>query len=132
MPGDLTLRFSTASGASVMRDPLPQIRLEGEVIRAEGGGPVIARHVDHAWLVDGVRYLRLDIDSDATITAHFERVDGTLSNTYGPYETFTFVDGVSYANGEIFAFADRSIVDWYCHADGAHWPLLIIAASGRA
>jgi hypothetical protein len=130
MAGGLTLRFSTASGASMTRGPHPGIRLEGEVIRAEGGDPVIARHVDHAWVVDGARYLRLDIDCDATITAHFERVDGSRSKTYGPYETFSFVDGVAYANGEIFAFADRSIVDWYSHADGAHWPLMIISARG--
>jgi hypothetical protein len=132
MPGHLTLKFATGSGTHVTRGPLAQIRLEGEVIRAEGGGPIIARHVDHAWLVDGVRYLRLDIDTDTTITAHFERIDGSLSKSYGPYETFSFVDGVAYANRAIFAFADRSIVDWYCHADGIHWPLLVIAANGPA
>jgi hypothetical protein len=104
--------------------PYSTLRLEGEVMREVAHGPVIARHEDHEWRVDGERYTRLDCG--CRVNVHFERVDGTASRTYGPYESFSFVDGVGFGNHEVFAFADRSIVDWYCHADGRHWPLMII------
>jgi hypothetical protein len=99
--------------------------VEGEVMRAEPGGPIVAKHVEHAWQVDGEAYPRLECGCRATL--HFERIDGSRSRDYGPYETVTFTDGVAFADHQIFAFADRSIVDWYCHEDSQHWPLMVIA-----
>jgi hypothetical protein len=123
----LTLNFISSEGRRpVARGPFRQIRLEGEVMRPEAGAPVLAKHEDHAWLLDGERYARLECDS--RVTLHMERVDGQKSKVYGPFESLSFVDGIAYANHEVFAFADRTIVDWYCHADDTHWPLLIITA----
>jgi hypothetical protein len=82
----------------------------------------------HQWQVDGERYTRLDCDCHANF--HFERIDGQRSKTYGPYESVSFIDGVAYADHQIFAFADRSIVDWYCHEDDQHWPLMILSPTG--
>lgn len=95
-------------------------------MRAEAGGPIIAQHEDHSWRVNHDRYARLEIDSRATL--HLERIDGSRSQTFGPFDNLSFIDGIAYANHEVFAFADRSIVDWYCHADGRHYPLLIVTA----
>jgi hypothetical protein len=41
-------------------------------------------------------------------------------------DSSAMADGVAYVDHRIFAFADRSIVDWYCHADDKHWPLMIL------
>jgi hypothetical protein len=98
-------------------------------MREVAGGPVIAKHEDHAWMVEGERYMRLDCGCRVKI--HFERVDGSVSKTYGPYESFSFVDGIAYADREVFAFADRTIVDWYCKQDEHHWPLMIIEPEGN-
>jgi hypothetical protein len=66
------------------------------------------------------------------VKLHFERVDGARSKIYGPFESVSFTDGIAYVDHEIFAFADRSIVDWYSHAEGNHWPLIIIEPAGSA
>ena len=95
-------------------------------MRGEAGGPIIAKHENHAWRVNGERYAR--VECDARVTLHLERMDGSRSKTYGPYESLSFIDGIAYADHEVFAFADRSIVDWYCHADGTHYPLVIVTA----
>jgi hypothetical protein len=116
--------FSGPKGAAKKKGPHARIRLEGEVMREVPGGPVIAKHADHAWIVDGERYTRLDCD--CRVKVHFERVDGTKSKKFGPFSNFSFVDGIAYADREVFAFADRAMVDWYCHADDHHWPLMII------
>jgi hypothetical protein len=125
MADSLGLTFSRGFGPPKCKGPYSRVRLEGEVMRAEAGGPIIARHIDHAWQVDGEPFTRLECDGRARM--HFERIDGSRSQEYGPYGKVSFVDGVAYADHEIFAFADRSIVDWYCHNDGQHWPLMVIA-----
>ena len=58
-------------------------------------------------------------------------IDRTVSKIYGPYKTLYFLDGVSYADGQVFAFADHSSVDWYCQDDGRHWPLMLITSVGN-
>jgi hypothetical protein len=121
----IELKFLGAKGAEVAKGPFPRVRLEGEVIRSEPGGPVIAHHEDHHWEVDGLAYGRLECHCPR-VQVRFERIDGTRSKTYGPLRDFSFVDGIAYMEHQVFAFADRTIVDWYCHADGIHWPLMII------
>lgn len=124
----ILLRFSSPGGKTVSKGPFERIRLEGEVLRSTPGGPVVARHVNHAWLVDDEPYFRLDCD--CRVKVQFERTDGSRSKIYGPHQNFSFVDGIAYADHEVFAFADRAIVDWYCHAEGTHWPLLVIESAG--
>jgi len=121
----IVLKFSPTVGSEVTKGPFPRIRVEGEVMRADPGGPVIAYHDDHHWQVDGRSYSRLDCDCPA-VQVYFERIDGTRSKIYGPLKDFSFVDGIAYMEHQVFAFADRSIIDWYCHADGQHWPLMVI------
>jgi hypothetical protein len=128
MVKSLGLIFSNSHGPEKRKGPYPLVRLEGETMRAEPGGPVIARHVRHEWVVDGENFTRLECDCNAQV--HFERVDGERSKMYGPYESVSFIDGVAYADHNIFAFADRSIVDWYCHEDDQHWPLMILSPAG--
>ena len=96
-------------------------------MRGDAGGPVIAKHEKHVWILDdGESYVR--VESDSRVTLHLERIDGSRSKVYGPFESLSFIDGIAYADHEVFAFADRSIVDWYCHADDTHWPLMIATA----
>ena len=124
MTGAIELLFVRDTAPPKRKGPYPWLRFEGEIIRAEPGGPVIARHEHHQWQVDGERYNRLECE--CRVLLHFERVDGSRSRTFGPYESVSFIDGVAYVDHRIFAFVDRSIVDWYCHEDERHWPLMII------
>lgn len=120
----MILTFSNSSGAPISKGPYSQVRLEGELMRAVVDGPVIARHEDHVWKVDGVEYSRCDCAKAAWV--HFERIDGTKSKTYGPLDHLSFMDGVAFVDRQVFAFVDRGAVDWYCHDDGRHWPLMIV------
>ena len=131
MGAAIELSFVRDTTPARLKGPYPLLRLEGEVIRTEPNGPVIARHEHHEWNVGGERFPRMQCDCRACI--RFERLDGTLSALFGPYECVTFVDGVAYANHHIFAFVDRSIGDWYCHEDEHHWPIMVITpAEGTA
>jgi len=124
MADSLELTFLRHTGPARRLGPHRFLRFEGEVIRAEPGGPVIARHEHHEWDVSGERYPRLQCDRRAFI--RLERLDGSQSKTFGPYECVTFIDGVAYADHQIFAFIDRSIGDWYCHEDERHWTIMVI------
>jgi hypothetical protein len=124
MAKPLELSFLRHAGPAKRLGPYRLLRFEGEAIRAEQGGPVIAKHEHHEWNVNGERYPRLQCDCHAYI--RLERLDGSHSKTFGPYESVTFIDGVAYANHQIFAFVDRSIGDWYCHEDERHWAIMVI------
>ena len=125
MSGDLELVFSPVHGPPKRLGPYSCVRFESEVIRDRADGPILARHVEHRWIIDGVAYTRLDCD--CRVSVRFERMDGTLSREYGPYDSFSCVDGIAYVDREVFAIADRSIGDWYCHDNGRHWPLMTVS-----
>ena len=127
MAGQLELTFLRDTAPPKRKGPCRALRFEGEVIRAEAGGPVLAKHEHHEWHADGAPYARLQIDCRASV--HFERIDGSRSKRYGPYACVSFVDGIAYVEHQVFAFVDRSIRDWYSHENELHWPLMIIEAA---
>ena len=124
MAGQIELTFQRDTAPPKRKGPYRVVRFEGEVIRAEPGGPPISKHEYHEWHVDGAPYSRLQIDCRASV--RFERVDGARSKRYGPYANVSFVDGVAYVEHQIFAFVDRSIGDWYSHENEMHWPIMLV------
>ena len=123
----ITLGFSGPDGRVVKKGPYRTFCLQGETMRADVGGTIIAVHENHQWQVDGRKFSRVDCDCGVRIECL--RVDGKRSKRFGPFDSFSCMDGIAYANHEVFAFADRSIGDWYCHADGLHWAILVIEAT---
>ena len=123
----LEIELSGAAGVSLTKGPYAALRFEGEVLREVAGGPVIARHAHHAWHADGATYVRLDCR--ARVQVHFEQADGSRSTMYGPYESVSFLNGIAYANHEIFAFVDRTVPDWYSHEEERHWAIMIVQAA---
>ena len=120
----LVVTFVRAHGPEKRKGPYRQIRLEGETMRADDSRQLIARHEGQHWDVDGTAYTRAECSCSAML--HFVGADGTRSKSYGPFESVSFVDGIAYADHKVFAFADRSIGDWYCHEDGHHYPVVVI------
>jgi hypothetical protein len=123
----ITLQFSGQDGQILKRGPYRTFCLQGETMREDVGGAIIAVHEDHQWQVAGRKFSR--VDCDCSVRIECLRVDGKRSKRYGPFVSFSCMDGIAHANHEIFAFADRSIGDWYCHADGLHWAILVIQAT---
>jgi len=120
----LSVTFSGLTGEPVTFHDLPRLRFEGEVIRVEPGGPVLAEHQVETWEVHNRRFMRLECDKPTRV--YFERANGQRSESYGPFESFSCVDGIAHVNHEVFAIADRSIGDWYAHRNGKHWPLMVV------
>lgn len=121
----LTLTFARPTGSPLGKGPCSVLRLEGEVMRGEGAGAFVARHRNHYWELEGEQFTRAQ--SDDRIVVRFERLDGTASQTYGPYDGFSFQDGVAFVEHRLFAVADRSLGDWYSHEGGRHWHIMLIA-----
>jgi len=126
-PSAITLIFSNPQGDTLKRGPFYSFCLQGETLREQTGGATVAVHENHKWEIGGRKFVR--IDCDCCVRVHLSRVDGKKSKDYGPFESFSCMDGIAYANHEIFAFADRSIGDWYCHADGLHWAIITVEAA---
>ena len=127
MPKPIHLVFSNLKGETVERGPFRSFCLQGETLREAIGGPTFAVHEDHSWHVDGRVFSRVDCDCRVIIT--LSRVDGKLSKKYGPFDSFSCLDGIAYVDHAVFAFADRAIGDWYCHADGMHWAIVQVDSS---
>ena len=119
--------FSRGVGPPVTKGPYESIRIEGETMRAVCETEPFAVHENHHWRVAGEQYTRAECD--CPVRLHLQRIDGKASKTYGPYESFSFVDGIAYVERKVFAFADRTIGDWYCHDDGRHYAIMVIEAA---
>jgi hypothetical protein len=126
MPRLIQLTFSDEEGNTLTRGPFQGFLLQGETLRQERDGPVVAVHREHFWELEGRRFGRFDCD--CRICIRVTRVDGMRSQDYGPFESFSARDGITFTDHQVFAFADRSIGDWYCHADGLHWAMLLVRA----
>lgn len=106
--------------------PFQAIRFDGDTVRDAAKRALIGRHVQHQWEVAGERYFRLECSS--RVRVHFEQPrEGTSSRPFGPYERFSAVDGIAYADERVFAFVDSNVGDWFCYNDGQHWPVMIVS-----
>lgn len=124
MSDSIHLTFSNAQGGTLHKGPYSKFYLQGETLREESGGKTIAVHEDHYWQVGGQRWGRFDCDCPVLI--HALRVDGRRTQSYGPFQNLSARDGILFTNHDIFAFADRTLGDWYCHEDGVHWAMFIV------
>ena len=125
MSAAMSVTFADAAGRSETRGPYPELCLVGESMRASVSGPPFAMHESHEWVVNGGRFFRAECPGPLKV--RLERLDGSTSKEYGPFDIVSFADGIAYANRAVFAFVDRSIGDWYCHDDGRHWAVMILS-----
>ena len=109
----LTLKFSSQDGRQATVGPLQQAYFQGETLSERPGAPPLAQHVEHSWIVGGQRYSRIDCECRVTLT--FCSGDGERIESCGPFEHFSTIDGV--------AFADRkSAPPWTgSSATGIRW-----------
>lgn len=126
--GRMELVFAGPSGATIKKGPFRSFVLQGETLRERIGGEPIGVHEGHQWHVDGRTFSRMDCD--CAVKIHLTRVDGKLSKDHGPFKSFSCLDGIAYVDHTVFAFADRSIGDWYCHSDGRHWAIIVVDEAG--
>lgn len=129
---NLILSFVHPSKAPKTIGPFLAIRLDAESLRETAHGAPLAVHRDHQWEVGGERYFRLD--ATTRVHCHFERLtQAAQSRRFGPYEQFSAVDGIAYADDRVFAFVDTKVGDWFCYEDGLHWQVMVVtdASAGK-
>ena len=96
-------------------------------------GEALAKYIEHRWEVAGADERFSSVEFHARVDVHFEGRDGDRSKTFGPYSTFTLMDGIAYASGHVFAFYDHEQKDWYSSALGNHWVKMtvVVATPGK-
>jgi hypothetical protein len=111
-------------GPTLELGPFPAVRIDGETMRAERGGAVLAQHKPTAWEVQGKPYFRVDCAS--LVRLQFENPDGECSELSTSFTHFSCADGIAYADGEIYGHIDLDSRRWFSHVDRRFWQTLII------
>jgi hypothetical protein len=132
---NLILSFMHVRKPAHVTGPFQAVRLDASTVRNAANDEVLAVHREHQWEVEGVRYHR--VDSSARVRIHFERSSrepAAASRRFGPFDRFSAVDGIAYADDRVFAALDASARDWFCYEDGRRWHFMVVtdAAAGSA
>src|SRR5262245_47458166 len=114
-------------GPTLELGPFESVWLDGEALRPERGGAVLAEHRTHAWVVKGRQFFRLDCAS--MVRLHFEDDEGKSSPVCGPFTHFSCADGIAYGDGAIQANIDLETKLWYSHRDGRYWRSLVVTSA---
>jgi hypothetical protein len=114
-------------GPTLELGPFPAIRIDGESLRAERGGPVLAQHHFHAWSVGGKSFFRMDCPS--LVRLYFESAEGQRSAESATFTHFSCADGIAYADGAIYGNIDLGSRRWFGHADRRYWQVLVVKSA---
>ncbi len=117
--------FSAVHGARPSKTfgPLRVLRFDRTGLRETATGPVVALRREHQWELEGQRYFRVDTTSRVRI--EFETAN-TRSRGFGPFQNFSAIAGIAYADQRVLAFLDERLGDWYCYNDGKHWAVMLV------
>jgi hypothetical protein len=111
--------FKERDGASGGERTVARLHFRAAELREGRDGPLIARHVGHAWVVSGAEYLRLDCEGPVRV--RFADEQGASSAQYGPYSHFSSVNGIVFADHLVLAHLDTKSERWYVISDGGEW-----------
>jgi hypothetical protein len=108
------LTFVNRAGPQRLLGPHPTMWLDGRVVRAERGGPVVASN-----------YYR--IESDGRLFIRFQGEDHAPSTCFGPFERFSVVDRMVCADGKALALFNPRGGEWLCYDAGRMWPSMVVS-----
>lgn len=100
-----------------------ELRFERSLLRGSPVGPALAEHRDHAWQVSGARYARLDCEGPLTL--QFEHADGTRGEVHGPFQRLSSIDGVMYADRQLFATFQDGTGVWTQEPTGVGYAIIV-------
>lgn len=103
------------------KGPFSRLFFDVEEVRERSDGPLVARHRNQLWNVDGERFTRLDVEGRAEL----QFVDGESSERYRP-GLCSFVNGIAYCDGEVLAYIDAHRYTWIRRSDGGQWRVLLV------
>ena len=107
--------------------PVPEVRIDGETMRASRSGEVLGQHRGNAWTVQGREFFR--VDCACPVTLQFENEYGESSQVFGPFVHLSCADGIAYGDGEICANVDLETKRWYSHRDQKYWKSMVVKSA---
>jgi hypothetical protein len=124
----LELVFSQTAGTEPTRSvgPVPSFRIERALLRMSGDAPVIARHADHSWEMNGQKFFR--IDCSGPLTVEFHDREGRAVKKFGSFRHFSTADGIAYVDRNHFASYAETTGLWFCRIAEGSWPIMVIEA----
>jgi hypothetical protein len=124
----ITLVFAEVGpGPTVQIGPFPEVWIDGETLRRERDGEVLAQHKAHSWSVQGREFFRVDCASPVKL--RFMDEDGESSSVWGPFTHFSCADGIAYGDGMICGNIDLESRLWYGHQDRRYWRWLVVTSA---
>jgi len=114
-------------GPTLELGPFPAVRIDGETMREERGGAVLAQHNPNSWEVRGRSFFR--VDCATMVRLQFENPDGERSELSSSFMHFSCADGIAYADGNIYAHIDLDSKRWFSHAERRFWQTLMIRSA---
>jgi hypothetical protein len=124
----IRLKFQAAQDAhSLILAPSPGFRVSGNFLRRMPDNAVVGQYIRHQWHVQERRFSRYDCLDPCRI--YFADVEGTPSETFGPFEKLHIADGTMYSDDKLFAkFVDESL-NWHSFELETFWPNLILTGT---
>ena len=118
----LYLNFSNGPAQQATLGPATSFRVAGNFIRDAVSGVILARYLNHYWVVEGMHFTHYDCRQPVRI--HFEDHEGGKTDFYGPFDGVSVADGSVYAAGKLFAkFMDTTLL-WHDHESDTFWPVM--------
>ena len=114
-------------GPTLELGPFPEIRIDGETMRAERGGAALAQHKPTSWEVQGRSFFRVDCAS--LVRLQFENPDGERSALSTSFTHFSCADGIAYGDGMIYGNLDLESRLWWGHVDRRYWRYLVVTSA---
>jgi hypothetical protein len=120
----LLLEFTNPHGTPRQVELESPVRFVGEAL-LDATHALIAEHRGHTWrMAAGGEFSRLECNQPAMIT--LESKAGQRTRAFGPYTSVSSIDGIVYADHEVFAFCDTQLGDWYSHELNEHWSSVVV------
>lgn len=120
------LTFIRPHADPVSSGPHGTVSFVGDDLLADG--QPLAKYIEHRWQVRAIEDRFSSVEFRARVEVRFEK-EGARSKLFGPYNTFSLMDGIAYAGGRVVAFFDREQDDWYSLILGNHWREMTVAPS---
>lgn len=115
---DFMLTFVNRAGRQRLVGPLPELHLDGKVVRTHADGPAIAENC-------------YSVETSAPVVVRFEGGE-RRSRPFGPFTRFSVVDRLVYADGKALALFNPAWSAWLCYDNGRYWPSMVVSASVAA
>ena len=122
----LTVVFSNPAGATYRLGPLSQIYIKDRELRETQEGAVLARDIHFLWQTQRGTFSRFDCDIRCLV--QLERTGGEVI-LYGPYRGFSSLNGIKFADHQLFCNYDEQTNDWYGYESGEHWDAIRVTAA---